>query len=91
MRYPPIAQILERYSIGCVPCNAGPCLLKDIVDIHNLSTDEQVRLFTEISKVIFPNEDVEIPLLPRKAKSTSEKISYSPPLNKLVQEHRLIK
>ena len=32
-QFPPVADILNEYDIGCVPCSVGTCLLKDIVQI----------------------------------------------------------
>ena len=42
--FPKIADILNGYNIGCVPCNVGTCLLKDIVEIHNLSIQQEEEL-----------------------------------------------
>ena len=40
-KFPKIGEILEEYEIGCVPCNVGSCLLKDIIEVHNLSEEEE--------------------------------------------------
>ena len=39
--YPEVAKTLEDSNIGCVTCNVGTCQLKDIIEIHNLSEDEE--------------------------------------------------
>ncbi|MFQ5835606.1 MAG: hemerythrin domain-containing protein [bacterium] len=90
--FPEVAEILNEYSIGCVPCSVGSCLLKDIVAIHNLPEDVKQELMYRIEKAIYPDRDVKIPVLERKEEPLSpEKINYSPPIKKLVEEHMLIK
>jgi hypothetical protein len=91
--YPKVGEILENYDIGCVPCSLGTCLLKDIVEIHNLDIEEEKKLMSEIAGVIYPGRQVEIPVIGRKEKKKDAtiSISYSPPLKKLVDEHMLIK
>lgn len=88
-RFPKVADILNEYNIGCVPCNVGSCLLKDIVQIHNLPEGEEAALMAKIAKVIYPGRDLKIPKVARKPKSSQ--IRYSPPIKKLVDEHTLIK
>jgi len=41
-QFPEVENILDEYGIGCAPCNVGTCLLKDIIEIHNLNTDEDM-------------------------------------------------
>lgn len=91
LQFPKVADILNEYNIGCVPCNVGTCLLKDIVEIHNLSIEKEQELLARMAKVIYPGEDVQIPKIERKPPVKAEEISYSPPLKKLVEEHVLIK
>lgn len=88
-QFPKVADILNEYNIGCVPCNVGTCLLKDVVEIHNLPEDEEQELMVRIAKVIYPDKDIRIPKIARKQKS--RELKYSPPIKKLVDEHVLIK
>ena len=90
-KFPPVGEILEQYGIGCVPCNVGSCLLKDIMEIHNLPEDKERELLTEIAGVFYPGREVEIPKIERKHAATSGKLAYSPPMKKLVDEHVIIK
>lgn len=90
-RFPKVADVLNAYNIGCVPCNVGTCLLKDIVEIHNLSAADEQILLAGIAKEIYPGREVLIPKLARKIKPGSTGLSYSPPLKRLVDEHVLIK
>lgn len=88
-QFPQVADILNEYNIGCVPCNIGTCLLKDIVEIHNLPEDDETQLLARIAKVIYPDREIQIPKIERKTKS--KEIKYCPPIKKLVDEHFLIK
>lgn len=90
-KFPRVGEILEEYEIGCVPCNVGSCLLKDIIEVHNLSETEEKEVMAKISKVIYPYKVISLPKVERKAKPGSKEIKYSPPIKKLVEEHTLIK
>lgn len=90
-RFPKVADILNKYNIGCVPCNVGSCLLKDIVEIHNLSIEEEQDLMAGLAKIIYPDKTVVIPKLKRKLHAKAGELKYSPPIKKLVDEHTLIK
>lgn len=90
-KFPLVADILNEYNIGCVPCSVGTCLLKDIVSIHNLSMEDEQALLARIAKVIYPDRKVAIPQIERKPKARPEEIKFSPPIKKLVDEHVLIK
>jgi hemerythrin-like domain-containing protein len=90
-QFPEIGNILNEYNIGCAPCSVGSCLLKDIVEIHNLPYEEKRELMTKIAKIIYPDREVEIPRIIRKHEARPKEISYSPPMKKLVNEHVLIK
>ena len=90
-QFPEVADSLNEYNIGCVPCNVGSCLLKDIVEIHNLLPEEEQTLIAKIAKVIYPGREVKIPEIKRKGEARPKEASYSPPMKKLVDEHTLIK
>ncbi|MCK6468930.1 MAG: hemerythrin domain-containing protein [Candidatus Brocadia sinica] len=88
---PEVGRILDEYGIGCVPCSVGSCLLKDIVGIHNLDPEQEATLMYRIEKAIYPDRNVSKPVVDTTKKSSPKKISYSPPVKKLVDEHVLIK
>ncbi|MDP6156161.1 MAG: hemerythrin domain-containing protein [Candidatus Thermoplasmatota archaeon] len=88
--FPKIGEILDGYGIGCAPCSVGTCLLKDIVEIHDLSPEDEQEMMGRIAGIIYPDRKMEIPLRKKKT-HTNKEIKYSPPLKKLVDEHRLIK
>ncbi len=87
--FPKVGTLLEEFKIGCVTCNVGTCLLKDIIEIHNLPGDEERVILAGIAKIVYPDREIEIPEIKRKAKS--EGVSYSPPMKILVDEHVFIK
>lgn len=88
-KYPKVQEILDRFEIGCAPCSSGTCMMKDIIDIHNLDEKKEKDMLSQIFEVIFPGEKVEIPRV-AKAKIVNDS-PLSPPLVKLVDEHKLIK
>lgn len=88
-QFPPVGEILERYGIGCVPCMVGSCLLKDIIDIHDLSPDDERSLMAEIYGQIHPGRTPVAPTIERKPKPNRAP-GCSPPIQKLVDEHVLI-
>lgn len=90
-KFPEVEDILNEYNIGCAPCSVGTCLLKDIVQIHNLSPEVEQELMARIAKAIYPGREIKIPEIKRKAKPGPKEIKYSPPMKKLVDEHALIK
>lgn len=89
--FPKVGDILEEYNIGCVPCNVGSCLLKDIVEIHNLPDKDEHELLARIARVIYPDREVTIPKIERKKSRRPGEIKYSPPMKRLVDEHVVIK
>jgi hypothetical protein len=89
--FPTIADVLNQYNIGCVTCNLGTCLFKDIVEIHNLAPGETATLMAKIARITSPKTEIVMPTIVRKNRPEKVETGYSPPLKKLVDEHRLIK
>jgi len=89
--FPDVGDILEEYNIGCVACTVGTCLLKDIVEIHNLSEEDEQTLMARIANVIEPGRPVTITAAKTKRHAKPKQVTYSPPLKRLVDEHTLIK
>ncbi len=90
-KFPKVGKILEEYEIGCVPCSVGSCLLRDVVEIHNLPEEEEQGMMARIAGEIYPGREIEVPRVKRKKKERSKELKYSPPMKKLVDEHVLIK
>ena len=89
-QFPEVGGILDEYDIGCAPCSVGTCLLKDIVEIHNLLPEQERELMARIAKVIYPGEEIQMPEQ-KKGPQITKEIKYSPPMKRLVNEHVLIK
>ena len=90
-QHPEVEVILDEYDIGCGPCTVGICLLKDIVEIHNLPEAQEQELMQKIAAVIYPGQDIKIPDNKKKTAAAREETKYSPPMRKLVEEQVLIK
>ncbi|MDD4528116.1 MAG: hemerythrin domain-containing protein [Candidatus Margulisbacteria bacterium] len=88
-QYPAVADILESYDIGCVTCGVGTCLLKDIVEIHQLTKEQEKAMHQAIANVVFPDQKVNITKPAKIQKKAVREIS--PPIQKLMTEHDLIK
>ncbi len=86
--FPKIESILTDYDIGCGPCMVGTCLLKDIVSIHSLPKPDEKELMERISAVILNGND---PGQLKPENITRNPVTYSKPMQKLVDEHTLIK
>lgn len=89
--FPRVGTILNEYGIGCVTCSVGTCLMKDIIDIHNVPKDIEVQMMKKLEAAL-NNQDI-----PEEAASQAvelqavKDITYSAPIQKLVDEHKLIK
>ena len=90
-KFPEVGRILEEYQVGCVTCGLGSCLLRDIIEIHNLSEEDEQGVMERIAKAIYPGREIKVPRVERKAGSKAKEVKYSPPMKKLVDEHVLIK
>jgi hemerythrin-like domain-containing protein len=90
-RFPEVGRILEEYQIGCVPCSVGTCLLKDVIEIHDLPEDQAREMMTRIANVIDPDGKTPMPRIERGTPAPQKGRKYSPPMKTLVDEHVLIK
>lgn len=90
-KHPQVGALLEEYRIGCVPCSVGTCLLADIVEIHNLSPEDEGTLMTRIAGIVSPGQVVALPEPRNRRPEATRKFSHSPPMKALVEEHRQIK
>jgi len=79
-QFPEVEDILNEYDIGCAPCMVGTCLLKDIVQIHNLNQDDEQALMAKIAKAIYPDKEITVPEIKSRNKEKPKEIVYSPPM-----------
>lgn len=86
-----VGAILNEYGIGCVTCGVGTCLMKDIIEIHNVPKDIEAQLMKRLEAAI-NNEDmaVDVTISGGNVQAVKE-ITYSAPIQRLVDEHKLIK
>jgi hemerythrin-like domain-containing protein len=87
--FPKVGAILNDYEIGCVTCGVGTCLLKDIIEIHNVPKHKETEMMNKIEAVINGGdvsiqETIDIVQAPKV-------ITYAEPIQRLVAEHTLIK
>lgn len=87
--YPETGEILQQYGVGCVTCEMGSCLLKDVIGVHNLNSSQEKVLMSRIEKAIYPERDIEIP--EEQGEVAREEWTFSEPLQMLVMEHENIK
>ena len=86
--FPAIEQILKEYGVGCGACTVGTCLVKDIVSIHDLSKAREEELLKRFD-LVFKGQVAEA--MAMAGETTPVRILYSTPVQRLVNEHRLIK
>jgi hemerythrin-like domain-containing protein len=90
-QFPLVETILENFEIGCAPCNVGTCQLRDIVEIHNLTEEQEKHMLTEMFKIFYPGQTVKLPQMKKRSPIQGDDKNYSPPMKILVKEHLLIK
>ena len=86
--HPEVGKILDEFNVGCTTCGVGTCLLRDVVGIHNLDPNTEADLMFRIEKAIFPDRDVKRPEV--RVVNTKPVVQYSPPVQVLVDEHKII-
>ena len=47
---PPVGDILDHYSIGCVQCADGSCRMGDILKFHPLPPEQQTTMMGKIEE-----------------------------------------
>lgn len=88
--FPKVGAVLQAYDIGCVTCGVGTCLLKDIIEIHNVSKAVEAEMMKRIEAVI-SGEAAEVNEKEHPMIQNSVDIEYWEPIQALVDEHKLIK
>jgi hemerythrin-like domain-containing protein len=89
--FPAIGPLLETYGIQCVTCAAGNCALGEILEVHRLSADDEIKLMNGIGAILSPGEVFRIPARPANRGALPGTKQFSPPLKLLVDEHKVIK
>lgn len=89
--FPKVGEILNNAGIGCVSCELGTCLLKDIIEIHNISRKKEIVLMAEIEKAIYPEREINIDELLTEASEEEAETVFTAPILELINEHNNIK
>jgi len=89
--FPQVGNILEEYSIGCVPCTVGICLLKDILEIHKMAPEKEKELMSRIEAAIYPEQEIKTDYPVKEVQIDATPHVFSPPMQLLVNEHVVIK
>jgi len=90
VEFPRVGEILNDYGISCVSCTVGICALKDILDIHTMAPEKEAELMALIEAVIYPEREARAKeTIPSYQQTLTHK--FSPPLQILVNEHKMIK
>lgn len=85
-KHPTIREFLLLNDVDCMNCSVKTCLLKDILDYHNFSNEDQEEMY-HIIDMLSENKNVEM-----KKFITSKKTSgYSLIIETLINEHKYIK
>jgi hemerythrin-like domain-containing protein len=88
--FPKVGNILNEYGIGCVTCGVGTCLMKDIIDIHDVPKHLEAEMMKKIEEAISGTAS-EVDTQEAVILTAPKVITYSEPVQKLVAEHTLIK
>jgi len=85
--FPAVGKVLAIYEVDCASCGVGTCLLKDILDVHDFPDEQKKTAMAQIDKII-NGEEVSLPV----AKPLTERkaVTFSPPIQQLVDEHKNI-
>lgn len=89
--FPRVGAILNEYGIGCVTCGVGTCLLKDVIEIHNVPKDIEIEMMKRIESVINNVDAPDNSASSEVAIQAPREIVYAKPIQQLVDEHKLIK
>lgn len=89
--HPAVGSVLQEFNVGCVTCSVGTCKLKDVVSIHSMPPEQERDVFRRIARIVFPGQEVAIPVTERKPAATGGNARLSPPMKELVEEHVVIK
>lgn len=84
--YPTIRQFLLINDVDCMNCSVKTCLLKDILEYHNFSKEDQSEMYSIINQLA---EGIDVEMKKFVPSEVSSK--YSPLVDTLIAEHTYIK
>ena len=90
--FPAAGLVLAEQGIGCATCAVGTCRLRDVIDVHGLSAEQELKVMLGVAQAIYPDGAFELPAPGGKAAVGHGKSpGLSPPVRALVEEHVRIK
>lgn len=84
--YPTIRKFLLLNDVDCMNCSVKTCLLKDILEYHNFSKEDQNKMY-HIIDLLADNKPVEL----KKFVASKKTSNYSLIIETLINEHKYIK
>lgn len=87
-QFPALGGILDEAGIGCTSCSLGTCRVQDILEIHDLDTEQTQTLLGKMGAVIFGDRPFHLPPIQRKV--AAPKAAFCPPIQRMVVEHTFI-
>jgi hemerythrin-like domain-containing protein len=95
--FPEVGQVLERHGVACVRCTAGTCKLEEVLQMHALSPQDGAAMMRQIAEIVDPTGTMVSaghtpqPQAPTVAEPIHRaQLTYSPPVQRLVDEHTWI-
>lgn len=85
-KYPKVQQFLLLNDVDCMKCSVKSCLLKDILEYHNFSKEDQKLMYSHMDKLASGESDEMLQFTPQEQKSEFSKI-----VETLIHEHNYIK
>lgn len=85
-KHPKVQQFLLLNDVDCMKCSVKSCLLKDILEYHNFSGENQKLMYAHMDKLASGESDEMIQFTPEEKKSEFSKI-----VETLIHEHNYIK
>ncbi|MFV0498856.1 MAG: hemerythrin domain-containing protein [Bacilli bacterium] len=85
-KYPKVQEFLIINDVDCMKCSVKSCLLKDILEYHNFSKEDQVLMYEHMDKLAL-GETEEMP----KFSAMPVHSKYSKIVETLIDEHKYIK
>ncbi|MFV0424176.1 MAG: hemerythrin domain-containing protein [Bacilli bacterium] len=85
-KYPQVQKFLLLNDVDCMKCSVKSCLLKDILEYHNFSKEDQVLMYEHMDKLA-EGKTEEMPKFTAVAHSSK----FSVLVDTLINEHNYIK
>ena len=88
--HPGVGDVLNEFGIACTACTVGTCALKDIVLYHEVPEARKAEMWARIGRAA-GNGALTPPAAAAHTVKPVSATGFSPPLQRLVDEHVLIK